>query len=74
MPIVLHIRIFNGMYPDMTPFRQGLEDRRLGKSLDDCPHPPNTDAWGEWRRGWLIASTSSRLRTEPESDADPRAV
>jgi hypothetical protein len=50
----------------MTPFRLGMEDRRVGKTLEDCPYAAESKDQEEWRRGWLIASTSSRLM--PQSD------
>jgi len=51
----------------MTPFAQGLQDRKAGRELEQCPYPADSTEWQEWRRGWLIASTSRRL-TEPSLD------
>jgi hypothetical protein len=50
----------------MSPFNEGMEDRRKGRVLTDCPYTGSSAQAEEWRRGWLIASTSSRLR--PQGD------
>ncbi len=60
-----------GYTDDVTPFDLGLESRKNGKSLTDCPYTTGTPESGEWRRGWLIASTSSRLTPLPERPQRP---
>lgn len=45
----------------MTPFQQGLEDRKAGRDLEACPFEAESESWSEWRRGWLIANTSGRF-------------
>jgi hypothetical protein len=55
----------------MTPFSQGLQDRKDGKDIEQCPFQAESESWAEWRRGWLIASTSRRL-TEPSLKPLPR--
>jgi hypothetical protein len=47
-----------------------MEDRRLGRLLTECPFGGETAQAEEWRRGWLIASTSSRMRPAG-GQADP---
>jgi hypothetical protein len=49
-------------------FEEGLLAFRSGKRVEDNPYPeatasdPTTAPWHEWRRGWLIASTSGRMK------------
>ena len=60
----------------MQPFQLGSQQRIEGRSLEDCPYPKETTEADEWRRGWLIANTSARMRsaTGTFKKPDPRSA
>jgi hypothetical protein len=56
----------------MKPFDRGIEERKAGKDLQHCPFPEGSAEYDEWRRGWLIASTSGRFtRTDRKQPPKP---
>ena len=45
----------------MGPFETGLQARLQGEQLEQNPFKAGTASWLEWRRGWLVSSSSGRL-------------
>lgn len=58
----------------MEPAARGVKERMQGTPLEANPYATDSDAWREWRRGWLVSSESGRLRRIVSTTAEPTPV
>ena len=56
----------------VDPFRLGSQQRVEGRALEECPFPIGSADSAHWRRGWLIANTSARMRSSTNTDDVPK--
>lgn len=66
----------HGLFPDLpmstkpqTPYAMGQKVGRSGGSLDECPFPPGTENFIEWRDGHEAGQRVNRESLRTSSDA-----
>ncbi len=52
----------------MEPAAMGIRARMQGAQLDANPFISDTEAWLEWRRGWLVSTVRRRERAGASVD------